>query len=345
MKKRPSRASKSTMQSLEIEEVMNEEVDALLLLNKQKQMHNVSLKSKPKSKPKPKYWNRVGLLLLVLFVAAIGISTYLTEKEEAATEENEESLPGDAPSSIVTTSGRWELVKSFPHDSRAFTQGLVFDGKTSTLYESTGLHSRSSIRKIDAATGTPLLVKDLGSEFFGEGITVLPSGDLLMLTWQEKTGFIFDGVTLEEKARFEYTTKTGEGWGVTTVPGLGKGENATLCVSDGSATLAMWDADTLEVQASVEVKTSEGKKVNLLNELEHYKGMEVLANVWFSDNVYRITMPSGIVNQVYDFSSLWPKASRPKSADVLNGIAVLANGDLLLTGKLWPAYYVVKLLT
>ena len=50
-------------------------------------------------------------------------------------------------------------VRSWPHDRQAFTQGLlVHDG---TLYESTGLEGRSSVRQVRLETGEVLQVKRL----------------------------------------------------------------------------------------------------------------------------------------------------------------------------------------
>ena len=46
----------------------------------------------------------------------------------------------------------YEVVKVYPHDRGAFTQGLVYHN--GFLYESTGLNGESSFRKVDLAYGT-----------------------------------------------------------------------------------------------------------------------------------------------------------------------------------------------
>jgi glutamine cyclotransferase len=43
------------------------------------------------------------------------------------------------------------LIETLPHDPKAFTQGLIY--KDGYLYESTGLYGRSSVRKVEVATG------------------------------------------------------------------------------------------------------------------------------------------------------------------------------------------------
>jgi glutamine cyclotransferase len=45
----------------------------------------------------------------------------------------------------------YKIVKSFPHDPNAFTQGLVY--RDGFLYEGTGLKGQSSLRKVRLETG------------------------------------------------------------------------------------------------------------------------------------------------------------------------------------------------
>src|SRR6267143_16500 len=67
----------------------------------------------------------------------------------------------------------YQVVRAYPHDPTAFTQGLQYvDG---IFYEGTGLNGRSSIRKVKLETGEVLEKRDVPAQYFGEGITVWKS--------------------------------------------------------------------------------------------------------------------------------------------------------------------------
>jgi len=103
----------------------------------------------------------------------------------------------------------YQVAHVYPHDSRAFTQGLIYvDGH---LYESTGLNGRSSIRMEDLSTGRVLQHYDLAAEYFGEGLTDWGS-TLIQLTWQSHKGFVYDRFSFALLRTFQYQ---GEGWGLT----------------------------------------------------------------------------------------------------------------------------------
>ena len=150
----------------------------------------------------------------------------------------------------------------------------------------------------------------------------------------------FDPVTLRQPGApwtpWTYETHTNEGWGMTTLP------CGDYVVSDGSSWLFVWDGVTMEEKRRFKVTTSNGKAVKFLNELEYYKG-SVLANIWYSDMIVRINVDTGVVTAVYDFSDLWPAEERPRTADCFNGIAVMEDDEVLVTGKLWEEYFVVKI--
>ena len=82
----------------------------------------------------------------------------------------------------------FEIINTFPHDTSAFTQGLIY--KNGYLYESTGLYGKSGIRKVDIASGTILIKRDIPKQFFGEGITIF-NGKIYQITWKSNTGFIY----------------------------------------------------------------------------------------------------------------------------------------------------------
>jgi glutamine cyclotransferase len=219
---------------------------------------------------------------------------------------------------------RYRVVRTYPHDPDAFTQGLQFvDG---VFYEGTGLNGRSSIRKVEIETGRVLQKRDVPQEHFGEGITVWKN-DLIELTWQSHVAFVYDRATFEPKRRFSYP---GEGWGLTH-------DGANLVMSDGSNELRLLDPATFAEKRRIKV-TAKGDPLRNLNELEFVKG-EILANVWQTDYIARIAPASGQVVGYIDLRGLLTPMERAKT-DVLNGIAYDAARDrLFVTGKLWPKVF------
>jgi len=222
----------------------------------------------------------------------------------------------------------YQIVRVYPHDRDAFTQGLQFvDG---VLYEGTGLNGRSSIRKVELETGKVLQRREVPAEHFGEGITIWKS-DLIELTWQSHVALVYDRTTFEPKKRFSYP---GEGWGLTH-------DGASLIMSDGSDALRVLDPVTFAEKRRIKV-TAEGAPVPNLNELEYVKG-EILANIWRTDYVARVAPDSGHVTGYIDLRGLLTSAERAKT-DVLNGIAYDAEHDrLFVTGKWWPKLFEIKL--
>ena len=226
----------------------------------------------------------------------------------------------------------YQVVRAYPHDPTAFTQGLQFvDG---ILYEGTGLNGRSSIRKVKLETGEVLERRDVPSQYFGEGITIW-KGDLIELTWQSEVAFVYDKNTLQQKRTFKYL---GEGWGLTH-------DGTNLIMSDGSDRLRLLDPDTFAERRRLHVMDGE-YAVRSLNELEYVKG-EILANVWQTDYIARIA-PDGHVVGWIDLSGLLSPTERgtvEASGGVLNGIAYDAAKDrLFVTGKLWPKLFEIKVI-
>ncbi|NBC19150.1 MAG: glutaminyl-peptide cyclotransferase [Bacteroidetes bacterium] len=224
----------------------------------------------------------------------------------------------------------YHVLDKYPHDTEAFTQGLVVD--RDTLFEGTGLRGRSSLRRVELATGAVVQQANLASQFFGEGIAVVDDR-ILQLTWTSGTGFIYDRDSFAVQDTFFYEH---EGWGLTY-----DGEH--LIVSDGTPTLRFWDPATLEVHRQVTVRDG-GEAVDDLNELE-YIGGEVWANVWRTDLVARIDPETGEVLAWVDLSGLLTPEER-RSANVLNGIAYdPARDRLFVTGKLWPWLFEIEVFT
>lgn len=221
------------------------------------------------------------------------------------------------------------IVRAFPHDPAAFTQGLVL--RDGVFYESTGLYGESTVRIVDPGTGRVIRSRSLGEEFFGEGLELV--GDrLIQLTWKEGTAFVWDAETLAPLGTFSYD---GEGWGLCA-------QEDRLVMSDGSSRLTFRDPATFEPVGRVEVLRA-GEPVEWINELECVEGL-VYANVWQTEEIVIIDPGTGKVVGQIDASSLLDRLGSTDGIDVLNGIAY-DSGDrsFYLTGKLWPEIFQVVL--
>ena len=223
----------------------------------------------------------------------------------------------------------YDVVQTYPHDANAFTQGLIYD--RGELYESTGLHGKSSIRKIDLETGKVLQIKKLDDRYFGEGMT-LWQDRLIQLTWVSKTAFVYDKKTFNQIKTFNYPT---QGWGLTH-------NDRELILSDGSDTLYFLDPDTFKPIRQIKVHDG-NNSIDKLNELEYVKG-EILANIWMSDRLARISPQTGQVLGWIDLTGIIDPLPTPERDAVLNGIAYDAEQDrLLVTGKLWSKLFEIDL--
>ncbi|HUC86102.1 MAG TPA: glutaminyl-peptide cyclotransferase [Candidatus Acidoferrales bacterium] len=223
----------------------------------------------------------------------------------------------------------YDVVRVWPHDRNAFTQGLVYwDGG---LLESTGLNGESSLRRVELQTGKVLQRVDVPSQYFAEGLALL-NGKLFQLTWQSHLGFVYDLATLKQEKEFTYP---GEGWGLTT-------DGTWLIMSDGTDQIRFLDPATFKENRRITV-IAHGNGVSRLNELEYIQG-EIYANVWGTDFVVVIDPATGKVTGVIDFTGLLPAQDRDPNTDVLNGIAYDAAGNrLFVTGKRWPKLFEVSL--
>ncbi|HET9211969.1 MAG TPA: glutaminyl-peptide cyclotransferase [Thermoanaerobaculia bacterium] len=220
-----------------------------------------------------------------------------------------------------------KVLSTRPHDPGAFTQGLVLDGDT--LFESTGLNGKSSLREVDPQTGKVKRRLDIPYEYFAEGLAL--AGDrLIQLTWREEKAFVYTRADFKEVGEFRYD---GEGWGLCY-------DGTRLVMSDGSDRLTFRDPKTFAVQSILSVTLS-GQPARELNELECVDGL-VYANVWQTDEILRIDPRDGRVTGVIDASGLLTPEERQKT-DVLNGIAWNPKTKtFLITGKLWPKMFEVQ---
>lgn len=292
---------------------------------------------------------------------------------------NQQPTPHDQPSAIANqqpattnpqppavTQYRYKVVRTYPHDVKAFTQGLEYED--SVLYEGTGLYGQSVLTKRNLETGELLKRERLPRQHFGEGITIFHD-KIFQLTWQSHVGFVYDKTTFRLLKEFKYP---GEGWGLTH-------DSKQLIMSDGTAALRFLDPNTLTETHRVTVREN-GRDISALNELEYVAdgphvaqpppavkseesppragvphadsdsqpraaGPQIFANIWGTDSIVVIDPNTGQVTGRLDLTYLWPVSDRPSPEFVLNGIAWLPkSGHLLITGKCWPKLYEIEII-
>jgi glutamine cyclotransferase len=221
----------------------------------------------------------------------------------------------------------YRVIRSYPHDRQAFTQGLVYEG--GFFYEGTGLHGRSSLRKVDPASGRILKEIRLEPSHFGEGVTVL--GDrIVQLTWLSHVGFVYNKTSFSLLKTFTYPQ---EGWGITH-------DGKRLIMSDGTSVLHFLDTKDFREIATISVHDERGP-VTGLNELEYVQGA-IYANVWPTDRIAVIDPRTGRIKAWIDLKGLLDKKDS-RGVDVLNGIAYDTRGNrLFVTGKLWPKVFEIQ---
>lgn len=223
-----------------------------------------------------------------------------------------------------------EVINTYPHDSNAFTQGLLFHNDK--LYESTGQQGRSTLREVDIETGKVLRYISLADEFFAEGLALV-NNQLIQLTWQGNRAFVYDLNTFQQEKRFSYR---GQGWGLCF-------DGASFFMSDGSSIIKKRDPENFEVIGRINV-TLNGEIVQKLNELECVNNY-IYANVWQTNTIVKINKNSGKVVAEIDASNLLSLLeNKPSDVDaVLNGIAYNTKSNTFyLTGKLWSKLFEVR---
>jgi glutaminyl-peptide cyclotransferase len=250
--------------------------------------------------------------LLTVLVLAVAVTVPRVSSEQKA----------GSPATL-----RVQVVRTYPHDRNAFTQGLIW--RDGLIYESTGLVGRSSLRKVDLTTGAVKQQVAVPEPYFAEGLADI-GNRLFQLTWQHGRVFVYDKNTLNRVHELGYE---GEGWGLCY-------DGRALVMSNGSDALTVRAPETFAVTRTVKV-TRAGRALDRLNELECVGG-DVYANVWMTDTIVRIDMKTGHVTATFDASGLLTPAER-LGTDVLNGIAYdPADQTFLITGKLWPKLFRVK---
>uniref|UniRef100_K3WSH2 Glutamine cyclotransferase n=1 Tax=Globisporangium ultimum (strain ATCC 200006 / CBS 805.95 / DAOM BR144) TaxID=431595 RepID=K3WSH2_GLOUD len=301
------------------------------------------------------------MLLRFLFTAvvvaftAIAMSVYLPTTDSATSglllssvrsaSAGASTLSKNAGSSAPTV----QVLASYPHDPDAFTQGLFVakQGNDKFFIESTGLFGKSTLRKVAIESGEVLAKYDLPTDLFGEGVTLSENGEVVMLTWKSRKGFVFhvgsssaptnDALTFSLTREFAFSTVTGEGWGIDS-------NGSHLLVTDGSSTIMFWDPKTMREVRRIDVRF-QNRAISQLNEIEFANGF-IYANIWFQAVIVKIDPQSGDIVSVFDCAQLMdPSITRGDHNAVLNGIAYDADEDVFyVTGKLWNTVYKVRLL-
>jgi glutaminyl-peptide cyclotransferase len=261
-----------------------------------------------------------GFLILILVAASI---IYLVRERNPAG-------PGDNPDPVdVPAVMGYSIGTAYPHDTNAFTEGLLF--YKGELYEGTGEKGESKLMKTDLKTGKALRTMNLDKEYFGEGILII-NDTVYQLTYQEHKGFMYSLKDFKKIKEFPLAT---EGWGMTT-------NGKEIIVSDGSSNLYYYQPGTFNLLRKQEI-TEAGSLRNNINELEYIDGF-IYANQYLSNYILKIDPNTGKVVAKADLTEVDKKikAAYPQ-ADVLNGIAYdAATGKIYVTGKNWPELYEIK---
>ena len=265
------------------------------------------------------------VLALVVAAGLVGVVFMGSDSSKQANSPvaaNKATSPATAP---VARKVDYEVVATYPHDRKAFLQGLLWhDG---SLYESTGQYGQSKLRKLELPSGNVVKSIDLPPDVFGEGLA-LADNRLIQLTWTSGRGFVYDLETFRLLREFTYRT---EGWGLTY-------DGKELILSDGSSYLTYMDAESFLPTRRLQVKMN-GRPLEEINELEFIEG-EIWANVWHSDKIMRIDPATGNVTSYLDMAGLLKPEQRPDPEAVLNGIAYDSqNRRIFVSGKLWPLIF------
>jgi len=233
-------------------------------------------------------------------------------------------------SDLIPKNYSYRVKNTYPHDIRAYTQGLIFyDG---WLYEGTGNKGQSTVRKVRLSDGEVVQMRNNSADIFGEGITIF-NGQIYQLSYKAQICFIYNLNTFEEIKRVYYQNR--EGWGLTH-----NGEE--LIMGDGTHVLYFIDPEMFTVKRQIEVYDNEGI-ADSLNELEYING-KIYANRYYTDEIVIIDPATGKVEGRINLKGILPVKERQPSTDVLNGIAWDNSGRrLFVTGKYWPKLFEIDL--
>ncbi len=269
------------------------------------------------------YLCAVGNRLKIMRYALIMIAACLVACGPRASQRGRGNA-GDAPVRYG-----YKIVNSHPHDTGAYTQGLFWS--EGELYESTGEHGSSTLRRVDPATGEVRQKIALADHYFGEGTTLI-GDEIFQLTWQQGKCFVYDADTFELRREFSYK---GEGWGLTT-------DGAKLYMSDGTPNIVVRNPATFDAERTIVVRNA-GRPVYDVNELEWIEG-RIWANIYMTNEVIIIDPADGRVEGVIDFTGIVSRLIVTRDTDVMNGIAWDEEGErIFVTGKNWNRLFEIEI--
>lgn len=266
---------------------------------------------------------RIYLIILVLALAFSCKTETPINKPNINTNTTSKS-----PSATIPIYG-YEVINTYKHDAKAFTQGLVFH--EGALYESTGQYESSTLRKVELETGKVLQKYDLPRNVFGEGLTIL-NGKIYQISWREGLAWQYNLEDFKLIKEFQYA---GEGWGLTN-------DGKNLLMSDGTHIIRVINPENFETIRTIPIFRENNLPLMQINELEWVKG-EIWANVWQDSMVARINPENGKILGWIDFSPMTKEEVKEPGNDVLNGIAYDEKTDrIFVTGKLWKKLFEIK---
>lgn len=233
-------------------------------------------------------------------------------------------------SDIIPTEYSYRVINSYPHDEKAYTQGLQYhDG---VLFEGTGNYNQSSLRRVKLETGEVLKIRNLDNELFGEGITVFRD-KIYQLTYKSQVGFVYDRNSFEELQKVYYQNR--EGWGLTH-------NGSELIMSDGSNIIYFLDPELFTMNRQIEVYNDKGP-ADSLNELE-YINEKIWANRYYTDEIVIIDPMTGKIEARINLKGILATSERKPTTNVLNGIAWdQENNRIFVTGKYWPRLFEIRI--
>lgn len=275
------------------------------------------------------------VIMAVFFASCEPANDSTTNGNTAVNERPPLESPSTTEAQPIPKSG-YQIVKRYPHDGKAFTQGLLFH--EGMLYESTGQYGQSTLRKVDIPTGKVLKKFDLSSDFFAEGIALI-GDEIYQLTWRSQVGFVYSLKDFKFLREFRYA---GEGWGLTY-------DGTNLYHSDGTHVIRVVEPKSYKTIRTISVYDENKKPLREINELEWVKG-EIWANIWHSDqigkpnHIARISPKDGKLLGWIDLSGISPADVKRDEENTMNGVAYDSKNDrIFVTGKNWKNLYEIKL--
>lgn len=233
----------------------------------------------------------------------------------------------------------YTIVNTYPHDIKAYTEGLEF--YKDTLYEgtgngegnTTGIRGISSMRKVDYKTGKVIKSVEYPEVIFGEGISIL-NGKIYQLTYKQNECYVYDVNTFKKLKTLPYY-KPMEGWGMTN-------DGKNLYYNDGSEKIHIVDPEKLQQIDYLNVYSGVNK-IPYINELEWVDG-KIYSNIYQKNFMIVINPKNGAVEAMLDLSDLEKKRSQMPDVDVLNGIAYNPKTKtFFVTGKNWDKMFEIKI--